>query len=121
VSRTVRHPREAVWALLTSPEGTALWLGEGVALPTEPGTPYETADGTRGELRSRREHDRIRLTWQPPGWSHDSTVQVALSGAGGKTTLRFHQERLADSGERERQRTHWKAVAGRVEAALERA
>jgi len=32
--------------------------------------------------------------------------------------LRFHQEWLADDGERERQRAHWKAVMERVATAL---
>ena len=29
VSRTVPHPLDEVWRLLTSDEGLALWLGEG--------------------------------------------------------------------------------------------
>ena len=37
VSKTVPHPREAVWELLTSEEGAALWLGDGVALPARRG------------------------------------------------------------------------------------
>ena len=113
ISRTVHHPIEKVWATLSSDDGVATWLGEGVDLPMEPGESYTTADGTHGEIRSCRPNDRIRLTWQPAGWSHDSTVQVALSRAASGTTVRFHQERLADAKERERQRKHWTAVLDR--------
>jgi hypothetical protein len=33
--------------------------------------------------------------------------------------IRFHQERLLDAGEREQQRTHWRAVMASVVAALD--
>lgn len=120
VSATLLVPIEQVWGFLTSPEGMRLWLGHEVDLLHEPGQPYRTQDGTHGEVRSLRPRDRVRLTWRPPGWDHDSTVQVAVQVAGpGRTLLRFHQERLADAGERERQRTHWRAVLTSVVAALQ--
>jgi uncharacterized protein YndB with AHSA1/START domain len=108
VSKTLPHSVEDVWDFVISPEGVALWLGSGVAL--QDGASYETDDGTVGEVRSLHRNDRVRLTWQPADWSHDSTVQVAVSPSGGKTVLRFHQERLASADERERQRAHWSQV-----------
>jgi uncharacterized protein YndB with AHSA1/START domain len=118
VSRTLPVPAARIWEVLTSPGGTDLWLGSGVSWPAEAGTPYELADGTRGEIRSFRPLDRIRLTWQPEDWDHESTVQVAISDQGAKTRITFHQERLADAEERERQRAHWKTVMACVEAAI---
>lgn len=83
------------------------------------GQQYETTDGTTGEARSFRREDRIRLTWQPPDWEHDSTVQVAVTPSGyDKTVIRFHQERLVDARERDQQRTHWRAVMSSVVTAL---
>ena len=119
VSRTVAAPLPEVWELLTGPRGLRIWLGAGVVLPTRAGEPYETAEGVRGEVRSYRPNDRIRLAWQPSGWSHDSTVQVALQDKGDRTVVRFHQERLADGAERERQRAHWTSVIDRLEAELD--
>jgi uncharacterized protein YndB with AHSA1/START domain len=101
VSRTLPYPAEVVWDFLVSREGVTIWLGPGVELPREPGAEYETANGTVGEIRSFADGDRVRLTWRPSDWDHDSTVQVRLSGTGAKTTLRFHQEWLADAEERE--------------------
>lgn len=118
VSRTVACPAAAVWELLTSEVGTALWLGVGVRWPAEVGTSYALDDGTVGELRSFRPLDRIRLTWRPPGWDHESTVQVTVVAKGDRTRIGLHQERLADADERERQRAHWSAVMDRIEAAL---
>lgn len=119
VSKTIEHPVDRVWTFLTSPEGRAVWLGHGVTTLEEPGHPYETADGTVGEARSFRPLDRLRLTWRPVDWDHETTVQVAVRPAGpGRTMLRFHQERLADAEERVRQREHWRAVMASVIEAL---
>lgn len=119
VSRTVPATPQEMWDLLTSPRGLALWLGPGAEIGTERGAPWRADDGAHGEVRSHHHGDRIRLTCRPPGWDHDTTVQVALVPAsGGRTSLRFHQERLADAGERARQREHWRAVMDRVEDAL---
>jgi uncharacterized protein YndB with AHSA1/START domain len=114
VSRTIDAPLTAVWAYLTSPEGITQWLGGGLRLPAEKGADYTTPDGTSGQVRSFRPGDRIRLTWQPAGWDHSSTVQIATRANGEKTMLRFHQEKLADAAERAHQRTHWTGVLQKI-------
>ncbi|MET9311287.1 SRPBCC domain-containing protein [Kribbella sp. NPDC003505] len=118
VSRTFPCPLDDVWDAVVSPEGVAVWLGAGALL--EDGASYETDDGTVGVVRSLRANNRVRLTWQPVDWSHDSTVQVAVSSSGGRTVLRFHQERLASAAERERQRTHWSQVMDLIAETLDR-
>jgi uncharacterized protein YndB with AHSA1/START domain len=120
VSRTVPFPMEEVWDFLTSPAGSAVWLGAGVARLDEPGAAYETEAGTAGQVRSFRPQDRVRLTWRPVDWDHDSTVQFTVTSvAGDRTRIVFHQERLVDGAERERQRTHWQGVLDALVAALE--
>ena len=119
VSRTVAAPREAVWSYLLG-DGLATWLGE-TTLGDSPGDPYETTLGTRGELRSLRPNDRVRLTWRPADADHESTVQIALRDAKSGTTLVFHHERLRSSEERERLLDHWRAVADEVHAHLDSA
>jgi uncharacterized protein YndB with AHSA1/START domain len=121
VSKTLPVPVERLWTFLTGADGLATWLGdgEGVVLEPQKGARYETADGTVGEVRSFRELDRVRITWRPAGWAHDTTVQVAVRASGpGRSMLRFHQEWLADSEERGRQREHWQQVMTAVEEAL---
>jgi uncharacterized protein YndB with AHSA1/START domain len=110
VSRSVAVPLELVWDTLVSDAGVRTWLGADVQLPSAAGAPYRTATGTTGEVRSFHPHDRVRLTWRPPDWNHESTVQVTVSRRNGRTVLRFHQERLADPDERDRQRAHWQSV-----------
>jgi uncharacterized protein YndB with AHSA1/START domain len=119
VSKTIDRPVEAVWSFITSPAGIAIWLGEGVTVVPERGAGYETTAGVRGETRGLRELDRIRLTWWPPDWTHDTTLQLAVRSAGaGRARLGVHQERLADAAERERQRRHWQGVVDAIVAAL---
>lgn len=120
VSRTVPHSVGDVWDFLTSKQGASVWLGSGVQRVDETGRGYETTDGTTGEVRGFRARDRLRLTWRPVDWNHDSTVQVAVSSPGAdRTTVTFHQERLADSAEREQQRAHWQAVMDALITALD--
>jgi uncharacterized protein YndB with AHSA1/START domain len=119
VSKTLPFPIEQVWGFLTSREGVELWLGKGVELGREKGERYETGDGTTGEIRSFHDHDRVRLTWQPADWDHSTTVQIAVTSQGDKTTLTFHQEWLSGPQERERQRDHWRAVMTKLTDALD--
>jgi uncharacterized protein YndB with AHSA1/START domain len=121
VSRTVPHPIGTVWRFLTSRDGVAVWLGDGVEFPLEVGNRYETRSGIVGEIRSFRPPDRIRLTWRPPDWDRDSTVQVAVRGDDSKTLIRFHQERLDGPAVRTAQKTHWEAIMARVVDTLEAA
>ncbi len=119
VSKTINLPVEAAWSFITSPEGVAIWLGEGVTLLPERGAGYETAAGVRGETRSFRTLNRIRLTWQPPDWSHETTLQLTVSSTtDGRARLVIHQERLADATEREHQRRHWQSVVNTLAQAL---
>ena len=114
VSRTVDVPLQQVWEYLTSADGIGRWLGGGLDLPADKGTRYRTPDGTSGEIRSYHPGGRLRLTWQPADWDHSSTVQVTVSDRTGRTSVRFHQEKLADADERARQRQHWTAVMDAV-------
>jgi uncharacterized protein YndB with AHSA1/START domain len=123
VSKTVDHSVDDLWSFLVSAEGTAIWLGEGVTVRPEPGSPYETTAGVRGETRSFSgappERRRVRLTWQPPDWSHDTTIQLSVTeAANGRARLGVHQERLADAGEREQQRKHWQNVINALLTAI---
>ncbi|SCG80465.1 Uncharacterized conserved protein YndB, AHSA1/START domain [Micromonospora echinaurantiaca] len=119
VSKTIDRPVEDVWTFVTSPTGIAIWLGDGVTVLSERGAGYQTAAGVRGETRSFRDLDRIRITWRPPDWTHDTTLQLAVTSVGeGRARLTVHQERLADATERERQRRNWQGVVNAIVAAL---
>ncbi len=109
-------PLDEVWDYLLG-EGLPLWLGR-TELGRAKGDAYRTDTGTTGELRSLTDRRRIRLTWRPAGWDHDSTLQVTVLEAAGGTTIAMHQERLASQAEREELLPHWRAVIDDLERAL---
>ena len=117
VRQTVGAPLPAVWAFLLG-EGLPLWLGE-TTLSIEKGSNYQTADGVRGAIQSYTEQHRIRLTWWPDDWPHDTTLQVTVKEAAAGTTIGFHHKRLADRDERRMMLGHWKNVVASLAAAIE--
>ena len=118
VRKTVALPLPAVWQFLLG-EGISLWLGD-TTLPTDKGASYETADGVHGTVRSFTDEAKIRLTWRPADWPHDTTLQVTVKEAPGGTTIGFHHERLADRDERRMMLGHWKNVVADLAEALDR-
>ena len=121
VRRTVAAPAEAVWRLLLSPEGRALWLGTAEPAALAPGVAYQTPDGTSGEIRVVKPGDRLRLTRRRPDDAASSTVQIALQPGEARTVITFHHEKLPDAAARESMRAHWRGVADRFVALVEQA
>lgn len=118
VSRTIPVDVDTAWDYLTFARGLATWLGAGVNVPLAVGQTYYTSDCTTGEIRSLRDRDRVRLTWQPADRPKPATVQIALKATATGCTFRFHTERLNNSNEREAMRSHWRSVADTVETEL---
>ncbi len=116
VRRTVPASIEDVWDFLFE-DGLPLWLGE-ATLVLEKGAEYETTDDIRGRIIGYTPGFRIRLTWQPGEWDHDSTLQLTVREAETGTTIAFHQERLSGREERKIMLGHWKDVVAELEGAL---
>lgn len=116
VRTTVSAPIDEVWDFLLE-DGLAIWLGN-TTLVLEKGADYETDDDIRGQVRSYTPGLRVRLTWQPGEWDHDSTLQLTVREAATGTTIAFHQERLSGREERKVMLGHWKDVVSRLESAL---
>lgn len=116
VQRTVAMSSDEAWAWLTTGAGRDAWLGRTEALPLEPGARYRCEDGTTGEVRRVEPGRRVRLTWQPPGWSSASTVQITITPKDDRCTVGFHQERLPDGDAREAMKARWRAVLAELAA-----
>ena len=116
VRTTVPVDAGTVWDYLLG-AGLPLWLGE-TTLPSQTNAVYETDDGVRGRLISRTEGTRLRLSWRPDDWPHDTTLQLSLRSAATGTTIAVHHERLADRDERRMMLGHWKTVIAELEKAL---
>lgn len=119
VRRTMPVSKDKVWAFLLSSEGLPCWLGTLPSLSLQVRHQYVTEEGTRGQIRSVIPQQKLRLTWQPQGWDHPSTLQLyVLSKSPDKTTVSVHQEKLDDIYMREVMRRHWEAALDRIQARL---
>ncbi|MCW2956070.1 MAG: hypothetical protein JWO69_939 [Thermoleophilia bacterium] len=125
--RTFRSSPSRVWNRIASPEGAAAWLGE---------TPNEWWHGTfeggpeRGdvldapsreqfEVRSYASGSRIRLRVLGPHLPEGSTIQLSVTGEGGRAVVGLHHEGIPDEQVRVQMREHWKRALDRIEALLD--
>ena len=115
VRTTVAAPLSVVWQYLTG-EGLKVWLGQIDALPTEKGAAYATTDGVSGTVRGYKSESKLRISWQPDDWPHDSIIQVTVKESVTGTTIGIHQEQLADRDERRLMLGHWKNIAAAFDA-----
>jgi len=111
-------PLPQVWRFLVG-DGLPLWLGE-TELPREQNSEYETADGVRGIIHRYAENSRVKLTWRPADWPHNSTLVVGVKEAEGGTTISINHEGLADRDERFMMLGHWKNVLADMVDRLDR-
>jgi uncharacterized protein YndB with AHSA1/START domain len=116
VRKTVDAPLDTVWKFLLG-GGLPIWLGN-ATLVLEKGARYETDDDIKGTVLSYTEGLRIRLSWQPGEWNHDSTLQLTVKEAATGTTIAFHQERLSGREERKIMLGHWKDVVQQLDDAI---
>lgn len=120
VSKTMSKPAGEIWELLTSDQGLKLWLGDINAddIRFDKGQEYETKDGTIGQIRSVYPREKLRLTWQPKSRKTPITLQIYLTPNGNKTSVLFHNEKLADAKDRETMRKHWQTILEKFEGSL---
>jgi uncharacterized protein YndB with AHSA1/START domain len=116
VRHTVAAPIQVVWSFLVG-EGLPIWLGR-TKLTLEKGAAYETDDEITGTILSYTEGTRVRLSWRPSEWNHDSTLQLTVKEAATGTTIGFHQEKLSGREERKIMLGHWKEVVAELDDAL---
>jgi uncharacterized protein YndB with AHSA1/START domain len=108
VRRTLDLPIDKAWDYVFGGAGLARWLGNVVQGAFAPGHGFLLDDGTEGRVTVWTQLSHIRLQWRKQGWENTSIVQVRiLTAAGNKTTVSFHQEKLADANQRAQMKAYW--------------
>jgi hypothetical protein len=108
VRTTVDAPLPVVWQFL---------LGEG-EFKAAKGYRYAMADGVRGEVQAYADGSKVRMSWRPDDWPHDTTLQVTVKAAETGTTVGIQHDQLADRDERRMMLGHWKNVIAAIEGAF---
>lgn len=122
VRRTIGCAAPTLWLFLTSPDGTAIILGEGSDIDHfAPGITGNLSGGGSFKVTTFRESSHMRMRYQVPGWERHSILQVRVTAKGDDaTTLTFHHERLPDARQREDMRTRWRNAADACARAVEK-
>ncbi|NIV13012.1 MAG: DUF4287 domain-containing protein [Aliifodinibius sp.] len=118
IQRTFPVSESELWKLITESPGRDIWLGTVPDLKLSKGFTYQTAEGTRGEIRSFKNESKLRLTWQQPNRQAATTLQLSVQERGEKAVIRIHQEKLSNENEREQMRQHWSEVLDKIEQML---
>ncbi|GAB2465220.1 SRPBCC domain-containing protein [Conyzicola lurida] len=111
---TVDTPLPVVWQFLVS-RGIPIWLGTGEFRGVK-GFKYTMADGVAGEVLVYTEGSKIRVTWRPDDWPHDTVLMLSVKEVEAGTTIAIHHEQLADRDERRMMLGHWKNVVADLAA-----
>lgn len=116
-TKTFYIDKKALWKLVTSPKGIAIWLTPMSDFKLQIKQVYEREDGVYGEIRTMKAGDRVRFTWQEGDWDKTTTVQMLVVGrANGTSILAFQHEKLKDGRLREPLRELWRQVLHELHA-----
>jgi len=121
VRRTVSATIEEAWQLLTSMQGTELWIGPLASqLDIQAGAAFHADNGVEGKLRVVKPPVQLRLEWRRPEWPQASTLQIRVLPAASpdRAVISFHQEKLAHGLQREEMKRHWQSVIEELEKRL---
>jgi uncharacterized protein YndB with AHSA1/START domain len=86
----------SVWQALTSPEGTAIWLGKGAVL-RDKGQSYHCDDGSSGVVRSFHPLEQLRLSWHSVPDAAASLIEVDVTPETHGTRLRLWHDGLPEA------------------------
>jgi len=109
-------PTEA-WSLIVSSRGNELLTGRRAPLEGDgPGAVWE-GPPVAYEVTTFVPASHFRMKWRLAEWPAPSILQVrVLPAAKGRTTIAFHQERLADAEAREAMLRRWEGIHERFAA-----
>ena len=116
VRRTFNLTPEEAWEKLLSKKGKSIWLGKLISGDVSSDFGFRTKDGIEGKKRVFKPFSHFRIDYKKTEWTNQSMLQVRVIKMKDKTkaTIRFHQEKLLDSNQREEMKKHWEAVLAKV-------
>lgn len=114
LSRTLSVAPERAWELLTAGIGLQAWAGDGTELELRKGASQQLR-GKRVEVRGITPGVRVRLAVTEPGVPQRLIQMSVVPAAGGRASIRFHEEHLPGLAARKRAERRWHDVMEEVE------
>lgn len=107
-TKTFYISAEKLWDLLESEQGQAVWLKPLSPFKFKTKNVFETEDGFYGEIRTMRDGERLRMSWQDPEWTKPTILQVyALPREKGKSVLVFMHDSIRETRTKARLKERW--------------
>ncbi len=116
VSAVLSHDIDHIWRVLSTNDGVAAFLGEGVRLGNK-GEHWQAADGTHGVWRSYHPMEQVRLSWHASEDAPRSLVDLHLAPAGEHTQVSIRHEHV--EGDLDALRSRGTEALDRLDAAAE--
>lgn len=118
VQKTINLPADILWKEMLLGSLLPIWLNDSSNFKPEVGYKF-IAGSISGEVRTLDERKKIRMRYQDAKNQKPTTLQLYFMPSGqDKTSLRFHQEKLASQKERQRMKEYWQEVCAKIEATL---
>ena len=119
-TKTIAAPPADVFKAWSSDKELSSWFGGGTKAQVKEGGAFQNKDGDKGSFLRVRQNKDIRMTFENPGLSAPTQVDVQFQDKGkGKTGLLVNHTRIQTRAEADGLRTAWAEALEKLKAACE--
>lgn len=107
VTKRISAPADRVFDALTQATELSAWFTTSAQVDLRVGGAYSNGDGDRGTFLEIDAPGRLRFSWDNPGHSPGTTVEIAIETDGGTSVVTLTHTGLAGEKESGDMRTGW--------------
>jgi uncharacterized protein YndB with AHSA1/START domain len=120
VTKTISAPVDKAYAAWATSEGLNQWFSEKTKAEVSDGGRYSNADEDTGLFKRVRKNKDLRFTWENPGHTSVTLVDVVFQDKGkGKTGVMITHDRIQKREEADGLREGWGQALDRLKTLLE--
>lgn len=118
-TKSIKAEAERCYAAFADAGQLDTWFGQGNAIELCEGGRWTNGDGNAATVKKANPGKNIRVTWEDPGLTMPTPVEVKFQGAPGKCTVMVTIDRLQTRAEADGYRKAWGDALNRLKAQLE--